>query len=576
MNRSLAVLVVALAGCAADQRSLTTPSSAHVASTTRPAGATASMRIANLPIPGHPELVAVARDIVDVVASIDPSVAASAGLFDDAVRVPSYEAGAVATMVARIDRDLAALRALPWQGYPVDEQIDYRWVLANAENARHQLVEERLFEHRPSQWLEPLSNTLIAFVSYAPERPELVRRTLALVPPMVSEMRVAVKRNTRRDVATAATITDAIVAMAKETSSPEGRAAVEALEGYASYLKTLHPEADFEVVGAASYAWRYEHVALLPWTPEELRKESEEALAKVEGEIAELAPKLGPAPEPTAEQRERARGLTRESLLGMYDGIEVALREATLKGGWVSIPDAVGAVRARETPDAMVPLTGDGGSMNPPPTYVATNLSYWNVEHFNAGWSQDERLKTVTRAEGFRENGMGPYASHEGFPGHHLQLSIARLNKDPLRSVLPDPVMNEGWALYVEQVMLEHGAFGDSARAKSAVLRSLRHRIARVVVDVNVETGAWDLQRAADFREHAAPGKGEIDEDIQRAFQWPTQLVDYYAGCLEIVRLREDVKKKLGDRFDERAFHDALLAEGSVPVALVRAKILGE
>jgi uncharacterized protein (DUF885 family) len=66
--------------------------------------------------------------------------------------------------------------------------------------------------------------------------------------------------------------------------------------------------------------------------------------------------------------------------------------------------------------------------------------------------------------------------AHEGFPGHHLQLSIARLHKDPRRSVLADPVLVEGWAVYVETVLLEHGAFGDSPSSRAAVLRSLRHR----------------------------------------------------------------------------------------------------
>ena len=74
-------------------------------------------------------------------------------------------------------------------------------------------------------------------------------------------------------------------------------------------------------------------------------------------------------------------------------------------------------MRARDTPAAMVPLTGDGGSMNPPPTFWSSNIGYWNVEHFRADMPEADRIDTVTSTQGYLTNGMGPYAAHEGFPG---------------------------------------------------------------------------------------------------------------------------------------------------------------
>jgi len=97
-----------------------------------------------------------------------------------------------------------------------------------------------------------------------------------------------------------------------------------------------------------------------------------------------------------------------------------------------------------------------------------------------------------------------------------------------------------------------------------------------VVYDVNIETGAWDLQRAADYQQNASAGKGHINEDVLRAVNWPTQLVCYFAGRTQIVALKEAYKKKMGAKYSDRAFNDALLAEGSVPIALIRAKLLGE
>jgi uncharacterized protein (DUF885 family) len=214
--------------------------------------------------------------------------------------------------------------------------------------------------------------------------------------------------------------------------------------------------------------------------------------------------------------------------------------------------------------------------MNPPPTYAASAVGFWNVEHFRADWDQATRLDSVVSAEGWRRNGMGPYAAHEGFPGHHLQLSIARQHPNPLRSILADPVQNEGWALYVEEELWRHGGFSDTPEARAAMLRSYRYRIARVIYDVQIETGAWTLQQGADFKHRAAAGQGEIDEDLLRSIQWPTQLISYFAGKRQIAGLREAYRRALGARYTDRAFHDAFLAEGSIPVALIRAKLLGE
>jgi len=332
------------------------------------------------------------------------------------------------------------------------------------------------------------------------------------------------------------------------------------------------PTVESTVIGAEGYAWRFRHAMLLPWTPDELLARAQGELTRVDARIAQLpAPEDTPA---TAEEAARAGALTRESLLALYDSIEEANRAATVRGGWVTIPDTVGPIHARETPDAMVPLTGDGGSMNPPPTYITSNVGYWNVEHFQATRTAEERLATVKAAMRFLTNGFGPYAAHEGFPGHHLQLAIARLNPDPLRSILPDPVQNEGWGLYAEEAFWAHGGLGDSPAAERAVLGSYRHRIRRVVYDTNIETGRWDLQAAADYKYGKAGAP--VDEELMRSIQWPTQLVCYFAGKSEILQLRDDARAKAGAAWDERAFHDAFLAAGSIPIALIRAKLLGE
>jgi hypothetical protein len=539
------------------------------------AAAPATPRLSTLPIPGTPAFAKTARSVVESVFTVDPSVAANAGLFADSIRVPSFTAASVKKQVARLDRDLAALRAMPWRKWSVDRQIDFRWVYANAELARRVLADERMYLRRPSMWLESFANTLIAFGSYAPKDTASVRRLWKLVPGMIQEAREVCTEPTVRDVTTARELLSALIAMAEGAGIEEARAAVPSMRAYQAELARLKPARDFAVIGAESYAWRLQRVLLLPLSPEQLLARAKHELARVEAELAALEPKVEPEVAPTAEQHGRAKALTRESLLRLYDSVEQRLREATLASNFVTIPAGVGPIVSRETPEAMVPLTGDGGSMNPPPPYVTFNTGYWNVEHFKPEWTQEERLKKVVAADDYQRSALGPYAAHEGFPGHHLQLAIARLHKNPLRSVLMDSLLIEGWALYAEEALWRHGGFGASVRAHRGVLRSYLARIGRVVYDVNIETGVWTLEEGAKFRYRAKPEKTTVDEDVLRAIQWPTQLICYFTGKMQIIDLREELRKNRRAKFSERDFHDALLAEGSIPVALIRAKLVG-
>jgi uncharacterized protein (DUF885 family) len=542
-------------------------------STAAPAAAAS---VDTLPIPGHRAWVRIARDILHVRYAIDGSQASQAGLMDDATKAPSFAPQTVAREAAELRADMAAMRKLPWRTWSVDEQIDMRFLYALAQDDVRQLTVEKMYVHRPSAWLESLANNYINMLTYAPKRDDIRAKLTAQIPAMVSEMRSVCTQPTMRDATTAAGVTDALVAMLRmERASAQRDAAIASLSSYGARLKALHPAREYTVIGAQNYAWRLRHVELLPWTPDQLLTLAQSELKRVDADLAVLKPQVKD-PKATPQQIALAKALDQQKLLALYDAIEQDHRRVLDRLGIVTVPPGVGPIVARVTPDAMVPLGGDGGSMNPPATYAGPNVGYWNVEHFHAGMPLRDRIDTVVSAQDFNVTSMGPYSVHEGIPGHHLQLSIARLNKDPLRSIVSDPVQNEGWALYAEEEFWRAGGLGRSANAHYNTLRSWRFRVRRVFYDVNVETGRWTLQHAADWQQNAAPGKGTVNDDITRAINWPAQLICYFAGKEQIMKLKADYKAKMGNRYSERAFNDALLALGSVPYVFARAKMLGE
>ncbi|MFN8587098.1 MAG: DUF885 domain-containing protein [Candidatus Eisenbacteria bacterium] len=568
-------LMLAIAFVAA----LVTPSSASAPTTAYAPGTT----LASLRFPGTPAFVALAKDVIAVRFAIDPSGAANNGLFEDGSRIPSFAPDTVAARIARLARDLAALRALPWRSWPVDRQVDWRWIVANAEEARLQLADERLFLHRPASWLEPLANTFIALVTYAPERTALRTRLARGIPAMVAEMRAVVQQPTARDVTTAKGVTDGIVGVLRaDGPGAERDAAIAALTAYVSELSARTGLPEYQVIGRERYEARLARALLLPWNGDQLLARAQSELARTDSAMAAIKARVSPdaempaAPTPTEAQRTLAATLDQQQLLAIYDDIAKADRAFLDSHDLVTVPKAVGPIHARPTPAGMIPLTGDGGSMNPPPPVGASNVGWWNVEHMDTAWTLDAKARRIATSQGFRESGMGPYAAHEGVPGHHLQLSICRLNPNPIRWILQDNCLVEGWALYAEEAFWAAGGHGDSPLAEYRMLGSYRSRIRRVVYDVNIERGDWTLQQAADYKRNAEPGKGRVDEDILRSIQWPSQLITYFTGKQQLVDLRRDCRAKWGAAYSDRRFHDAVLAEGSIPVALVRAKLLGE
>jgi hypothetical protein len=541
--------------------------------------ARAAPTLQTLEIPGDPAFVTIAKDVLEVRFAIDPSVAAGAGLFDDAARVPSFEPARVASLLARIDRDLAALRALPRRGWAVDRQIDWRWTYASAEDARLQLAEEKLYLHRAASWLEPLGNTYVAVLTYAPERTDVLLALTRGIPGMVDEMRRVVVSPTARDVTAAVGIAEGVLAgLDAVPPGAERDAARTALAAYIDELKGMTGLPEFTVIGAARYAERLQRALLLPWSPQELLAVAVRELNDVDAAMAELRPKLAApqTPATTPEQTALAERLDQQMLLGLYDEITSADRKFLDRSDLLTVPPGVGPIRARPTPEAMIPLSGDGGSMNPPPPLGASNVGWWNVEHVKPDWTPEQRARRIAAFRNQQVTGMGTYAAHEGVPGHHLQLSIARLNPNPLRSILTDNGLVEGWAMYAEEIFWRAGGLGDSPDAEHRKLGSWRFRVRRVFYDVNVECGDWSLQDGGDFKDAARPGQGTVDDDVERAINWPGQLICYFAGKMQILELKEACRAKLGPAFTERGFNDALLAEGSIPVALIRAKLLGE
>jgi uncharacterized protein (DUF885 family) len=165
---------------------------------------------------------------------------------------------------------------------------------------------------------------------------------------------------------------------------------------------------------------------------------------------------------------------------------------------------------------------------------------------------------------------------HEAYPGHHLQLAAALERPTITRLLIDAPEFVEGWGMYSEQLMREHGFDATPAHRMSLATDAI-WRACRIILDIRLHRGEIGTREATDFLiEHTGFERPNAEAEVQRYTFTPTYQLSYLLGKVLILRLREDESRRLGARFKQREFHDALLWTGSIPVSFHRRFLAGE
>jgi uncharacterized protein (DUF885 family) len=170
---------------------------------------------------------------------------------------------------------------------------------------------------------------------------------------------------------------------------------------------------------------------------------------------------------------------------------------------------------------------------------------------------------------------MEALAYHEGIPGHHMQIAIAQeLQGIPkFRKFGGFVAYSEGWGLYTEQLPKEMGFYQDPYSDFGRLTLELRRAI-RLVVDTGLHHKRWPRQQAIDYILANQPGdEDSARRDIDRYIVMPGQATAYLIGQMEILRLRQAAKTRLGARYDIKAFHDIVLGSGAVPLDVLGERV---
>jgi uncharacterized protein (DUF885 family) len=202
------------------------------------------------------------------------------------------------------------------------------------------------------------------------------------------------------------------------------------------------------------------------------------------------------------------------------------------------------------TPADYSPGTPDGSR----PGHI--NVNEWDPEH---------RLLLNVEA----------IAYHEGIPGHHLQISLAQELPDlpAFRQHAGYTAFVEGWALYAERLGKDVGGYRDPY-SEYGRLENEMWRDIRLVVDTGVHAKHWSRDQMVEyFHKYTAMDEPNVQTEVDRYIGWPGQALAYKLGQLEILRLREEARQHLGEKFDIRAFHDEVIGNGPLPLDVLQAQV---
>jgi uncharacterized protein (DUF885 family) len=337
--------------------------------------------------------------------------------------------------------------------------------------------------------------------------------------------------------------------------------AIEALVKYRDWLQQSLPHMPQEFsLGRDAYCFFLHHVALLPFTPQQLltmaRQDFDRVLAM---EAYERQRNLG-APEltmPATTEEEIARMTHADAEIRSYLAKHEILTVPLDLPHWTmrSMPDYIAALNGfGELDDFTGPsrLNQDGIRWIQPPSA--------NLPYFNKAYAEDPRTTGV----------------HEGVPGHFFQRSLSWRNPDPIRRQYYDSGANEGIGFYAEEMMLQAGLYDDSPRSRQIIYSFARLRALRVEVDVKLALGQFTIAQAADYLVRTVPMDRTTAESESADFAAaPGLAIDYEIGKLQIEHMLAEQRLRQGDKFNLRQFHDYVWSNGNVPLALQQWELLG-
>jgi uncharacterized protein (DUF885 family) len=312
--------------------------------------------------------------------------------------------------------------------------------------------------------------------------------------------------------------------------------------------------------GAARYRFEIRAMTTTDLTPEQIHEIGLKQVDETEAQMLALAHKLGFKDLATLNDHikndRRFYATSGQQILDLYAKYAREMEP--------ELPKLFGHLPKSKL--TVIPMEASRSKNAVPADYTGGTADGSRPGHINVNeWDPEHRLTLNIEA----------IAYHEGIPGHHLQISLAQELPDlpEFRKHAGYTAFVEGWALYAERLGKEVGRYQDPY-SEYGRLENEMWRAIRLVIDTGVHDKHWSRdQMVAFFHRYTAMDEPNVQSEVDRYIAWPGQALAYKLGQLEILKLRESARQKLGDKFDLPAFHDEVLGNGALPLDVLDAQV---
>jgi uncharacterized protein (DUF885 family) len=534
------------------------------------------------------DLAAVLQQWLDEEMDATPVRASALGIdgYDD--RLGDYSEAATLAREKRDDHWRAVLEGFADDVLSPDDRIDRDLVLASL-RGRLVMRDWANWRRDPAGYLGIcLQGVFTLFLNRLHPEPELARFAEARLR-QVPDVLAAGKANLSAELANPiivgrgagqarAGITYARELVPAEVSDPSlrarlgeaGEVAADAFADFLAFLEDLGTRASGSyAIGEERYSGLLQHKELLGYGARDMRERGRAAYAELDAEMQELAAKVGDSPDwrATVEELNDDHPSSPEDMRQKYEEWTERARQFLRDTGLVTLPDGEQCL-VDPSPPFQRPIMAVA-SYSSPPAFKPGLTGHFFVPYPPEGTPPEEVAKRLATNS---HSSIPTIAVHEAYPGHHWHLSWMHKLDRPVRKVVTTSYFTEGWALYAERLMREHGFFTDP-RQELCHLDARIFRAARIVVDTSLHIGDMTFEQAVEhMRTKASLSEPTARAEVGRYCTWPTQASSYLTGSLEIERIRA---RYLADGHgDVRTFNDTIAGSGALPIALAERAVL--
>jgi uncharacterized protein (DUF885 family) len=478
-----------------------------------------------------------------------------------------------------LERFEATWKRIDPSTWPISKQIDYKLMGSALSRVRWELDFNPRWKRDPNFYIEQtltaLAEALTIPAPYDEARSREILTRVENIPPILQQGAENLEKPSAPFATVAINNLDGIRERLRKMASSLGGSttvdpeklnsacerATDALEKFQQQLKQKLPGLPQQTaLGRDAYIWFLRHVALMPFTPEELlamgRQEWNRAVAfeSFEKNRNKDVPPLKIVDNTDKWIRDAAEK-------------ELSIRKFLVERGILSVPDWVQHYTLRPTPEYLRILGFGENDDFTGPSRLNENCVRYVPE-------PSDKLGYFWRATAMDPR---PITVHEGIPGHYFQLCLSWKHDDPIRRQYYDSGANEGIGFYAEEMMLQAGLFDDSPHTREIIYNFMRLRALRVEVDVKLALGEFTLEQAAKYLQEKVPMDEQTARQEAIAFSTgPGQAITYQIGKLQIMKFLADARMQQGEKFNVRAFHDFVWKNGNVPIALQQWELLGD